>query len=286
MRIFDSHLHLFSKMIIENVAAKVEMCDQLHLRTGGAAFRRDLEGMEDSMKAAGVAGGLALPTAGAANVAKVNSQFIEKASKRDFLYTAGTLHPDYPGNRAELEKLKSHGIRAIKLCSFSQGFALDGPPALALFDQIQTFNRTRNHRFFVVLDTLYTAPRYFGADPAYATTPAKLVALARKFPHIPFIGAHMGSLDAPFEEIGSGLIPCDNLYLDTSNAAHTLTQEQFVTLLNRFGPERILFGTDWPWFLHQDEVPRIDYLADKAGFGKEDKAALFYDNAAELLGLE
>ncbi len=186
MRIFDSHLHLFSKMIIENVAAKVEMCDQLHLRTGGAAFRRDLEGMEDSMKAAGVAGGLALPTAGAANVAKVNSQFIEKASKRDFLYTAGTLHPDYPGNRAELEKLKSHGIRAIKLCSFSQGFALDGPPALALFDQIQTFNRTCNHRFFVVLDTLYTAPRYFGADPAYATTPAKLVALARKFPAHPF----------------------------------------------------------------------------------------------------
>ena len=160
------------------------------------------------MKAAGVAAGLALPTAGAAGVAKVNSQFIEKAAEQDFLLTAGTLHPDYPDNREELEKLKSHGVRAIKLCSFSQGFALDGPPALTMFEQIQTFNRTCDHRFFVVLDTLYTAPLFFGADPTYTTTPEKLVALAQKFPDIPFIGAHMGSLDAPFDEIR---IPFDPL---------------------------------------------------------------------------
>ena len=137
------------------------------------------------MKAAGVQAGLALPTAGAANVGKVNSQFIEKAAERDFLYTAGTLHPDYPYNLVELEKLKSHGVRAIKLCSFSQGFALDGPPALTMFDQIQTFNRHMRHRFFVVLDTLYTAQHYFGADPAHTTTPAKLVLLAQKFPGHP-----------------------------------------------------------------------------------------------------
>jgi len=285
MKIFDSHLHLFSKTIIENVAAKPEMCAQLHLQTLGATDHRDGEGLEGSMRAAGVAAGLALPTAGAANVAKVNSLFIEKAAERDFLYTAGTLHPEYPENGVEMEKLKSHGVRAIKLCSFSQGFVLDGPPALTMFEQIQTFNRICDHRFFVVLDTLHSAPRYFGADPAYTTTPEKLVALARKFPDIPFIGAHMGSLDAPFEEIHTHLMTCHNLYLDTSNAGHTLTADQFVSLLDRFGPKRILFGTDWPWFLHPDEVAMIDHLADKAGFSLKDKAALFYDNIAELLGL-
>jgi predicted TIM-barrel fold metal-dependent hydrolase len=133
---------------------------------------------------------------------------------------------------------------------------------------------------------MYSAARYFGADPAYATTPAKLVALARNFPGIPFIGTHMGSLDAPFEEIRTELVTCDNLYLDTSNAAHTLTEEQFTLLLNRFGPKRILFGTDWPWFLHSDEIPMIDRLADRAGFSREDKEALFYNNIAELLGLK
>ena len=285
MKIFDSHLHLFSRTIIENVATKEEMCTQLHLHTRGAVDRQDVEGLEESMKAAGVAAGLALPTASAATVGKINSQFIQKASERDFLHTAGTLHPDYPDNLVELEKLKSHGVRAIKLCSFSQGFALDGPPSLTMFEQIQTFNRTCGHRFFVVLDTLYSAHQYFGADRAHTTTPEKLVSLAQNFPDIPFIGAHMGSLDAPFREIQSHLIPCDNLYLDTSNAAHTLTEEQFIILLDRFGPRRILFGTDWPWFLHPDEVARIDHIADKAGFRKEDKAALFYDNIADLLNL-
>ena len=285
MKIFDSHLHLFSKLIIENVAAKKEMCTQLHLQTTGAEKRRDVEGLEKSMKAAGVTAGLALPTASAATVARVNSQFIEKAAERDFLYTAGTLHPDYADNQGELRRLKSNGVRAIKLCSFSQGFALDGPSALNMFEQIQAFNRTDDYQFFVILDTLHSAPGYFGADPAHITTPEKLVMLAKKFPDIPFVGAHMGSLDAPAEDIESHLMPRGNLYLDTSNAAYTLTKAQFITLLKRFGPERILFGTDWPWFLHSDEVPLIDYLADRAGFGKEDKAALFHDNAAELLNL-
>ncbi len=236
------------------------------------------------MKEAGVEAGLALPTASAANVSKVNAYFMEKTAEKDFLYTAGTLHPEYSGNCGELEKLKRHGVRGIKLCSFSQGFAIDGPLAMILFDQIQAFNQEPFHRFFVVLDTLYTAPRYFGADPAHVTTPEKLAALARRFPGINFVGAHMGSLDAPFEEIQSHLIPCENLYLDTSNAAHTLTEELFIMLLKRFGPKHILFGTDWPWFLHANEIPLIDQLADKAGFSEKEKEALFYDNIVGLLG--
>ncbi len=33
--------------------------------------------------------------------------------------------------------------------------------------------------------------------------------------------------------------------------------EQFIALLKRFGPERILFGTNWPWFEHEPEIARI-----------------------------
>ena len=283
MMIIDSHVHLFSLKIIENVTRKKELVKRLSLQAKGATDRLGVNALSRSMQTTGVAAGLILPTAGPLDVARVNEAFLEKAADTAFLHTAGTLHPDYPSNMAELEKLHRQGVKGIKLCSFSQGFVLDAMPALALFDLIQRHNQKNGHRFFVVLDTFYLADQFFGTDPAFTTTPAKLCALVRRYPEINFIGAHMGGLGAPFEKTLRHLIPSDNLYLDTSNAAHTLTPDQFVELLKRFGPEQILFGTDWPWFVHEEEVARIEALTAAAGFGSKEKAAVFYTNVAALL---
>ena len=86
----------------------------------------------------------------------------------------------------------------------------------------------------------------------------------------------MGGLGATFEELDQELKPLPNLYLDTSNASHTLSAEQFIRMLHTHGPGHILFGTDWPWFLHISEVKRIDGLMEKAGFSKKEKEAYFY----------
>jgi predicted TIM-barrel fold metal-dependent hydrolase len=283
--VFDSHLHLFNKRIIDNVAERSEMVALLDLQTEGAHSRLDLEPLAVSMKAAGVAGGLVLPTAAAADVERINSIFIEKAKDRDFLITAGTLHPDYPRNGEEIDRLGQNGVRGIKLCSFSQGFVPDGTSALALFDLIDHYNSGSTDRFFVVLDTFYQAHDYFGTNPAFTIRPAQLVKLASRCPHTVFIGAHMGGLSAPFEQLWAELVCCDNLMLDTSNAAHTLTREQFVALLGRFGPEHIVFGTDWPWFIHEPEIAMIEELTSAAGFSAGQKNMVFYENMAGLLGL-
>lgn len=286
MMVFDSHLHLFNTKIIDNVSRRREMVGLLDLQTEGAHARLDLQSLAASMKAAGVVAGLTLPTASAADVERINTIFIEKTRDTDFLHTAGTLHPDFPHNREEIARLCRHGIRGIKLCSFSQGFVLDGPPALALFDLIDIHNRSGASRLFVVLDTFYHAHEYFGTDQTCTTKPAQIATLARCYPHTVFIGAHMGGLSAPFEQLWVDLPPGDNLMLDTSNAAHTLTRAQFVALLKRFGPGHIVFGTDWPWFTHEAEIARIKELTDAAGFDPKQSAAVFYDNMAELLSLE
>jgi predicted TIM-barrel fold metal-dependent hydrolase len=283
--VFDSHVHLFNKRIIDNVTKRREMVAALDLQTEGAHFRLDIEPLAASMKAAGVAGGLVLPTAAVADVERVNSLFIEKAKNEDFLTAAGTLHPDYPRNGEEINRLSQNGVRGIKLCSFSQGFVPDGPSALALFDRIDMFNSTSAAPFFVVLDTFYQAHDYFGTNPAFTIRAAQLVSLASRCPHTVFIGAHMGGLSAPFERLWAELVCCDNLLLDTSNAAHTLTREQFVALLKRFGPEHIVFGTDWPWFIHEPEIARVEELTSAAGFSAKQKNRVFYENMAWLLSL-
>ena len=117
-----------------------------------------------------------------------------------------------------------------------------------LFELIKEFNTRGEHAFFVVLDTFYKADEHFGSPGEHVTTPERLGRLVAAFPEIDFVAAHMGGLTAPFEEACEHLTPRDNLFLETSNAAHTLKRDEFVQLLKTHGPGHILFGTDWPWF--------------------------------------
>jgi predicted TIM-barrel fold metal-dependent hydrolase len=212
--------------------------------------------------------------------------FVKTVEGEDSLFTAGTLHPSSPGTDEELEWLGNQGVRAIKLCSFSQGFDLEAAETLQLFNKIRRRNLAGKPRFFIVLDTLYTADIYFGSPKRYLTTPQKLARVASAFPEIDFIGAHMGGLAAPFPEIEEHLVPGDNLYLDTSNAYKSLSREEFLRLILRHGPNRILFGTDWPWFRHAEEVACIGALLQNAGFSADEQSKVFSGNIRRLMALD
>jgi len=284
--IIDAHVHIFNQGIIENVAQKTEMVRRLHQEANEVRTRTGIKTLEDSMKTAGVEACLLLPTAGPEKIYKTNSSFINAAAGSRHIYTAGTLHPDYLKNRDELSRFKSMGMRAIKLCSFSQGFTLDGEKTIALFNLIRDENRHNDGNLFVILDTFYSADKFFGTPAGHNTTPALLGELVRGYPEIRFIGAHMGGLDAPVKEIYEHLPPRDNLFLDTSNAAHTLERNDFIRLLKSHGHEHIVFGTDWPWFGYTGEIRLIEGLCDEAGYSKGQKASLFGGNIARLLGIE
>jgi predicted TIM-barrel fold metal-dependent hydrolase len=283
--IIDAHIHIFTPAIIANVCKHRQLVADLHLEAQAATQRLTPDALDRAMDMAGVELALHLPTANAAGVAKVNDRALALASDHPQIATAGTLHPEGKGIRDQLARLRTCGVRAIKLSSFSQGFELDGPQALAMFEKINAHNTNCLGPFFVVLDTYYTASRYFGSDPEHTTTSKRLDALVRQFPSICFVGAHMGGLCAPQNEVLDYLSPSPTLYLDTSNAAHTLPGDVFIRLLKRHGPEHILFGTDWPWFHPKTEIPLIEDLLKKAGFSKTQRNRVFGENAAGLLGL-
>ncbi len=283
--IFDGHAHLFHQKVISNVKKRKDMVEKLGLQTNGAEDRIGVSFLEDTLRTNKIGGCLILPTAGVQEVGKVNDSFYKMVEKSELLYTAGTLHPGYDRNKEELFKLKDRKIKGIKLCSFSQKFALNDPETFDLFDLISKFNVNENTGFFVILDTLYGADKFFGSHPEHNTKPQLLAALVKSFPKINFIGAHMGGLAAPFKEISTWLTPMDNLFFDTSNAAHVLEEKEFIYLVKAHGPEHIIFGTDWPWFTHFPEVDIQNKLFKKAGYSKKDMARVFSENMPGLLGI-
>ena len=285
MKIIDAHAHLFAPQVIANVSSRPALIEALHLDVSGAQGRISSAALQAESQGAGVGACLLLPTAAVDKVREINSSFRETAAAAECFFTAGTLHPQFTDNEAELERMSSAGVRAIKLCSFSQGFSLPAVATQELFRLIAKANRFQKAHFFVILDTLYQAHKYFGTAPEYDTTPAMLGEIVRTYRDVDFLCAHMGGLTAPAEEIFRHLPPADNLYLDTSGAVYTLPEEDFIRLLKIHGPEHIIFGTDWPWFGHRRELEILPGLLDQAGFGPEEKEMVLGRNAAGLLGL-
>jgi predicted TIM-barrel fold metal-dependent hydrolase len=282
--LIDAHTHILSAAVVANVCQRKAMVADLHLEAHVANHRLTPEALTRAMQEAGVDLALHLVTAKAAGVSGANESALAVEATCPRIAAAGTLHPEYPSNPEQLVNLHAAGVRAIKLCSFSQGFQLDAPGALAMLEQIQHINRQNEKPFFVVLDTFFEADHHFGSLPCHITKPAQIAGLAKQFPGICFVGAHMGGLKAPSKMLLQDLPAAPNLYLDTSNAAHTLNSDVFVKLLKIHGPAHILFGSDWPWFHPRLELPLVDHLLSKAGFNARDRDCVFGENAAHLMG--
>jgi len=116
--IIDGHAHLFHPKVIFNVNKREELVKLLGLKKEGAENRVGVALLDEELKKNGVGGCFVLPTALPLEVSKVNDSFYKMVETSDLLHTAGTLNPEYAGNKEDLLKFKARNIRGIKLCSF------------------------------------------------------------------------------------------------------------------------------------------------------------------------
>jgi len=124
-----------------------------------------------------------------------------------------------------------------------------------------------------------------GGDPEEHARPANFADVLRNFPGLTVVFAHMarGYLDETLEIMRT----YSNVYLDTSNViegtmpSHTLSDEEALAMIRRVGCDRVVFGSDWPWFHPIKDAQRIDSLPLTA----EEKRLIFYENAQRVLNL-
>jgi predicted TIM-barrel fold metal-dependent hydrolase len=121
---------------------------------------------------------------------------------------------------------------------------------------------------------------YLGADrareqPRYGAIP-DAAALVRDFPRVRFIAGHAGLFEVRQVMALLGGLP--NVFVDTSIQSAATVRELIAT----FGPERVLFASDWP-FGNRPPAVKIAKAACRGDRGLERR--IFYQNAAELLGV-
>ena len=280
--IIDCHCHLFTKQVIQNISSRAALVKELDL---GIAIehRSDARILDESARENHLECCILFPTAFPDKVQTENDRYLSIASSFPRLRTIATLHPQMSNLADEAERMIDLGVAGFKLSSYSQRFDIASDDVDRMLLTLRKTGMRKKKSVTIVFDTFNRPDVHFGTPREHITTPAKLNRVVHGHPDIRFMAAHMGGLAADFDRIRYDLKPASNLYLDTSNAAHTLNADQFIDLLQIHGADHVLFGTDWPWFDHASEIPLIDSMLDKADFDQYQKEVVFRTNAKKIL---
>ncbi|MBI3632635.1 MAG: amidohydrolase [Candidatus Vogelbacteria bacterium] len=177
----------------------------------------------------------------------------------------------------ELEELAEMGVlRGIKIYTVYQDVGVE------------------DLRVVAQLASKYKIPMIFHAGYSHALDKpesqlTKASDIAWVSENVPVIVSHMAK--PALEDLIETVKTHNNLYTDMSGLVSSASEQedipQVVEMVKRFikecSPDKLLFGTDFPVQSHADSVRIIEDAM--VGYSDEDKAKVYYGNAARLLGM-
>lgn len=202
----------------------------------------------------------------------------------DRFEACATLHAAAGGAAvlAELRRARDAGLSGLgELCPPAQGFRYDDPALAA------ALHLAGEWRWPVNLHVTEPAGRDY---PGRVETPfAELIALAQRHPATRFVFAHWGGL-LPFYELNRAVAAkLKNVWYDTAASPLLYRPEIFAQVVAAIGPERIVYGSDYPLRLYprrEAEPNFASFLAEirGAGLAPETQRALLGENWRRLRG--
>jgi len=260
--IIDFHTHCYTPEHALKALALIPKGSQF-----GPYYDGTLDGLKKSMLKNGIDISLTLHIANKPEyVQKVNDWAIF-CNSQDNIYAFGSIHPLCKDYKAEIKRLKNHGIKGLKFHPYFQHFDVDDKAMYPIYEAAATEGLTM----------LFHA----GADIRIVgdyCMPRRFARFCSDFKSAKIVGAHLGGMLA-WDEAFDLLLGTD-VYLDTSFAFRFLTENQRKKLLDIHDPRRILFGTDGPWVDAKDD---LDIL--KRYVSGQHADLILFRNATELLEL-
>ncbi len=263
-QIIDTHAHIYPKKIAEKAIRNISDFYSVPMQS----MRGTAEDLLESGAEIGTKKYVVHSTATTVEqVVSINNFIANEIKKHNEFIGFATLHPDMTEEEAynEVERIKTLGLKGIKLHADFQRFDIDEPRAENLYRAI---NGT--------LPVLFHA----GDDRFDYSSPERLARAAKKFPNMLCIAAHFGGY-CRWSEIDAydGL---NNMYFDTCSSLFKLPDLMAKDIISHLGHDRFMFGTDFPMWRHKDELERFLRLklSDKIN---ED---ILSKNAIRVLGIK
>ena len=174
---------------------------------------------------------------------------------------------------AALAQDVANGARGMKIHPIIQCVSLDDPQ---VFDAVEAFG---THQlpilFHAGIAHYYPTDQKNRERPEFGNIEAA-GKLARSFPRVRFIAGHAGLYQV--DDVIEILAPEKNASVDISVQSPKVVRR----LLEAFGPERVLFASDWPWGCRETPL-RVIRRVCRGDHGV--KRRILSENAREILNL-
>lgn len=231
MLIIDAHTHIFPD---KNAAAILQNTAKLfNVPTFGTATAADLLCRMDAFGISHSVIHMVSPTA--AGVIDTNTWLIQLRQNRFIKF--GTLHPGFKRTEEEIKRLKDGGVQGVKFQPDVQQFAPDEKSlTYGMYEALARHGLTV--MFHVGGEPL--------PSPRDRSKPSMIAAIARDFPQLKIIAAHLGGLNM-WDEVYEMLAGMPNIYFESSLSYEFIEPALAEKIIRKHGHDRIFFGTDYPF---------------------------------------
>ena len=256
----DSHCHIYPEKIASRAVAGIGDFYDIPMALDGRAAT-----LLSQMEAVDIDHAVVSSCATSpAQVATINNFIADAVDKAEGKFTGlGTMHPESADLEGDFAHLLSLGLKGVKMHHDFQHFAVDDAKCLPIYDLCQQAG---------IALLLHTGDkRYDYSNPDHVEPILKL------FPKLTVVGAHLGGWSM-WDQAVAYLSKYDNFVVDCSSALYAITPEVAVEVMNAYGEDRIMFGTDFPMWDAKGELRRVE----KLGLSKTAQEKLFYHNAKRI----
>lgn len=263
MDIIDFHAHIFPDALAERAISTLKACSP------GSKNYTDgtVAGLQQSMAINRVSRSVLLPVATKPSQVRGINNDCNKFPKTEFI-AFGALHPKTENFQEEIDLLKSTNISGIKLHPEYQDFYADSPAMYPIYEALSGAG----------LITVFHAGKDPGPFTCDHALPSALRKIKQDFPALKIVAAHLGGWNV-WGDVETTLCGLP-VYFDTAAVQGILPDEEFLRIVRKHGIDKILFGTDTPWF---DQGAAVKWI-DQMKLSDSDKEAILHKNATDLLG--
>ena len=263
--IIDSHCHIYP----EKIAAKaVESVERFYDGLPREPWDGTAAELVRSGGAAGISRYVVFSVATSPKQVSSINRFIARSVQESggCMTGLGAMHLESGDFDRDLDEIMALGLKGVKLHPDIQRFDADDPLAMAIYGRCA-------ERGLPVC--IHAGDRRYGYS-----NPDRLARVLEAFPALTLVCAHLGGWSL-WEEAARRLSPYPNALVDCSSSLYWLPPDAARRVIRLWGADRVLFGTDYPFW------PQDREISDLLGLGLEEEEyrRIFWDNAARLYGI-
>lgn len=261
LKIIDAHAHIFPSNIAAKATENIGKFYGLPMHAPGTSELLLEQGAKIEVSRYLVCSAATVPH----QVAPINDFIAEQCGLHPEFVGFATLHPQMEHLFEEIDRIMKLGLKGIKLHADFQQFNTDDPSMFPIYRRLAEYK----------LPVLMHA----GDQTHDFSAPRRIGRVAELFPDLICIAAHFGGY-SKWDEAQTYL-KLPNVYFDTSSSLFCLSKEDALRLINLFGADKFMFGTDFPMWDHVEELERFLALE----LSPADRDQILFKTFEQLLGV-